>query len=116
MPTACGLLHGFGTSGRRVSGTGSLEGMFVGLVEDPGAGWELPDEFNPQPRRRRLSMSAMPWRALVSLAAVVLLFTLSRWVGSLAGYVLLLVAVAAGSLWLDRQLGPVARGMRDYQS
>ena len=44
------------------------------------------------------------------------LCALSRWVGGLAGYVLMLVAVAAGSLRLDRQLGPVARGMRDYQS
>ena len=44
------------------------------------------------------------------------MFALSRSVGGLAGYVLLLVAVAAGSLRLDRQLGPVARGMRDYQS
>jgi hypothetical protein len=90
--------------------------MFVGLVEDPGAGWGLPDEFGPQPRRRRLSMPAIPWRALIWLAAFVLMFALSRWVGGLAGYVLMLVAVAAGSLRLDRQLGPVARGMRDYQA
>ena len=86
------------------------------MVEDPGAGWGLPDEFDPQPRRRRWSMSAMPWRAVVWLAAFVLLFALSRSVGALAGYVLLLVAVAVGSLGLDRQLGPVARGVRDYQS
>jgi hypothetical protein len=89
--------------------------MFVGLVEDPGAGWGLPDEFDPQPRRRRWSVAAMPWRALVWLAAFVLLVALSRSVGALAGYVLLLVAVVVGSLGLDRQLGP-ARGMRDYQS
>jgi len=30
--------------------------------------------------------------------------------------VLLLLTVAAGSMRLDRQLGPVARGLRDYQS
>jgi len=90
--------------------------MFVGLVDDPGAGWGLPDEFDPQPRRRRWSLSAMPWRAVVWLAAFVLLFALSRSVGALAGYVLLLVAVAVGSLGLDRQLGPVARGVRDYQA
>ena len=61
-------------------------------------------------------MPAIPWRALVWLVAFVLMFALSRWVGGIAGYVLLLVAVAAGSLRLDRQLGPVARGMRDYQA
>ena len=90
--------------------------MFVGLVEDPGAGWGLPDEFNSPPRRRRLSMPAIPWRALVWLAAFVVMLALSRSVGGLAGYVLLLLTVAAGSMRLDRQLGPVARGLRDYQS
>ena len=103
-------------SGRRRPEPGTLELMFVGLVEDPGAGWGLPDEFNSPPRRRRLSMPAMPWRALVWLAMFVVMFALSRWVGGLEGYVLMLVAVAVGSLRLDRQLGPVARGMRDYQS
>jgi hypothetical protein len=90
--------------------------MFVGLVEDPGAGWGLPDEFNSPPRRRRLSMPAIPWRALVWLAAIVVMFALSCSVGGVAGYVLLLLTVAAGSMRLDRQLGPVARGLRDYQS
>ena len=61
-------------------------------------------------------MSAMPWRAVVWAAAFVLLFALSRSVGGLAGYVLLLVAVAVGSLGLDRQLGPVERGLRDYRA
>ena len=116
MPTACGLLHGSEPVVAGRLAPGSLGGMFVGLVEDPGAAWGLPDEFNPQPRRRRLSMSAIPWRALIWLAAFVLMFALSRWVGGLAGYVLMLVAVAAGSLRLDRQLGPVPRGMRDYQA
>jgi hypothetical protein len=90
--------------------------MFVGLVSDPGAGWGLPDEFNSPPRRRRLSLPAIPWRALVWLAAFVVMFALSSSVGGLAGYVLLLLTVAAASLRLDRQLGPVARGLRDYQS
>jgi len=90
--------------------------MFVGLVEDPGAGWGLPDEFNSPPRRRRLSMPAIPWRALVWLAAFVVMLALSRSVGGLAGYVLLLLTVAAGSMRLDRHLGPVARGLRDHQS
>ena len=61
-------------------------------------------------------MPAIPWRALVWLAAFAVMVALSRSVGGLAGYVLLLVTVAAGSLRLDRQLGPVARGLRDYQS
>ena len=61
-------------------------------------------------------MPAIPWRALVWLAAIVVMFALSRSVGGVAGYVLLLLTVAAGSMRLDRQLGPVARGLRDYQS
>jgi hypothetical protein len=87
--------------------------MFVGLVADPGAGWGLPDEFDSPQRRRRPSI---PWRALVWLAAFAVMVALSRSVGGLAGYVLLLVTVAAGSLRVNRQLGPVARGLRDYQS
>lgn len=61
-------------------------------------------------------MPAIPWRLLVWVAVLVLMFAVSRTVGGLAGYVLMLVAVAAGSLRLDRQLGPVVRGLRDYQA
>lgn len=89
--------------------------MFVGLVKDPGAGWGLPDDHPDKPRRA-FSWSAIPWRLLVWLAAFVLMFAVSRTVGGWAGYVLMLVAVAVGSVRLDRQLGPPSRGLRDYQS
>jgi hypothetical protein len=86
--------------------------MFVGLVKDPGAGWGLPDE-SPEPHRQ---VPAIPWRLVGWVAAFVLMFALSRMVGGFEGYIVMLVAVAAGSLRLDRQLGPVARGLQDYQS
>ncbi|MBE2314512.1 hypothetical protein DVA67_000880 [Solirubrobacter sp. CPCC 204708] len=90
--------------------------MFVGLVKDPGAGWGLPDEPAEEPRRRKPALSLIPWRPLVWIAAFVLAFAVSRTVGGPAGYALMLVALAAGSLLLDRQLGPVPRGLREYQS
>ena len=89
--------------------------MFVGLVKDPGAGWGPPGEPAPEPRRH-WSLPAVPWRPLAWIAGLVLLCVVSRRVGGLEGYLLLLAAVVAGSLRLDRQLGPVVRGMRDYQS
>jgi len=90
--------------------------MFVGLVKDPGAGWGLPDDHPQPPRRGSFTLPAISWRPLVWIAAVVLMFAVSRTVGGWAGYVLMLVAVAAGSLRLDRQLGPPSRGLRDYQA
>lgn len=89
--------------------------MFVGLVKDPGAGWGLPDDDQP-PRRRSFALPAIPWGPLAWIAVFVLMFALSRLVGGWAGYVVMLLAVAVGSLRLDRQLGPVSRGLRDYQS
>lgn len=89
--------------------------MFVGLVKDPGSGWGLPGD-HPHPPRRRFALPAIPWRALAWIAAVVLMFVVSRTVGGWAGYVVLLLAVLVGSLRLDRQLGPPSRGLRDYQS
>jgi len=88
--------------------------MFVGLVKDPGGGWGLPDDSPHRPRRSWLGL--VPWTALAWIAAFVLMFALSRVVGGWEGYALMLFAVAAGSLRLDRQLGPAQRGMRDYQS
>lgn len=61
-------------------------------------------------------MPPIPWRLLVWVAALIAMFAVSRSVGGLAGYVLMLVVVAVGSVRLDRQLGPVVRGLRDYQS
>jgi hypothetical protein len=94
-------------------GGGTLGSMFVGLVRDPGAGWGLPDESAGRPRRH---LPPIPWRLLLWVAALVVVFGVSRSIGGLAGYALMLAALAAGSLRLDRQLGPVARGLRDYQS
>jgi hypothetical protein len=88
--------------------------MFVGLVNDPGAGWGRPDE-GPG-RRRRRPLPPIPWRGLAWVAALVAVFAVSRTVGGVEGYVLMLVALVVGSLRLDRQRGPVPRGMRDYQS
>jgi|GEM_PF-3781859 hypothetical protein len=86
--------------------------MFVGLVSDPGSGWGLPDEFS----ERRRKLPAIPWRPLLWVVAFVVLFAVSRMVGGVEGYLLMLAALVAGSLRLDRQLGPAPRGMRDYQS
>ncbi len=91
----------------------TLAGVFVGLVKDPGAGWGPPDEPSPRPRR---SWPPVPWRLLAWIGVLVALFAVSRTVGGLPGYAIILVTVAAGSLRLDRQLGPVARGLRDYQA
>lgn len=88
--------------------------MFVGLVKDPGAGWGLPDDHLPEPRR--FSLPAIPWQPLAWLAVFVLTFAVSRLLGGGVGYAVMLVAVALGSWRLDRQLGPTSRGMRDYQS
>ena len=90
--------------------------MFVGLVKDPGAGWGLPDDHRQPPRRWSFTLPAVPWGPLCWIAACILLLLVSRMVGGWAGYVLILVVVAVGSLRLDRQLGPPSRGLRDYQS
>jgi hypothetical protein len=90
--------------------------MFVGLVKDPGPGWGLPDDHPQPPKRDPFTLPAIPWRPLVWIAACILLFAVSRTLDGWPGYVLMLFAVAVGSLRLDRQLGPVSRGMRDYQS
>jgi len=90
--------------------------MFVGLVKDPGPGWGLPDDHPQPPRRASFTLPAIPWRPLAWIAAFILMFVASRLVGGWAGYVLMLIAVAVGSLRLDRQLGPVSRGLRDYQA
>jgi hypothetical protein len=87
--------------------------MFVGLVKDPGR-WGPPDE--PAEPHRRWSLPRVPWRLLLWITALVVALAVSRSVGGLAGYVLMLAALAVGSLRLDRQLGPVARGLRDHQS
>jgi hypothetical protein len=93
--------------------------MFVGLVKDPGAGWGLPDESAERPRRR-VSMPAIPWRALVWLAVVVVLFALVPTVGhrfgAFAGYLLLLVGVTVGVWRIDRCFSGQWRGLRDYQA
>ena len=69
-----------------------------------------------QVKRPRRPLPAIPWRLLIWVAAFVAVFAVSRVVGGVEGYLLMLVALAAGSLRLDRQLGPVPRGMRDYQA
>lgn len=88
--------------------------MFVGLVKDPGRGWGLPDDLPHRPRRAWHTF--VPWAAVAWVSAFVLMFAVSRVLGGWEGYALMLFAVAAGSLRLDRQLGPAPRGMRDYQS
>jgi hypothetical protein len=92
--------------------------MFVGLVKDPGAGWGLPDE-SAEPRRR-VSMPAVPWRALVWLVVVVVLFvlvpTVGHLLGAFAGYLWLLAALTVGVWRVDRCFTGQWRGLRDYQS
>lgn len=71
--------------------------MFVGLV-DSRPRWE-PD---PPPERRRRRSFDIPWRAIRVLATVVAILALAGAISGLAGYGLVLVAVAYGSWELDR--------------
>ena len=90
---------------------------FVGLVSDPR--WEPPDDLpGRDPHRRDWHV---PWRTLAWVAVLVgLMLSVSaadRWVGSPAGFGLLMLAVALGVWRLDRWCARQNwRGLRDYQS
>jgi len=89
--------------------------LVVGLVH--GGGWEPPDE-RPDPPRRAWHV---PWRALAWIAAWCWLLALVPYaedaLGPLAGYAVLLSAIALGfwrvERWCSRQYW---RGLRDYQA
>jgi hypothetical protein len=95
--------------------------MFVGLVKDPG-GWRPPDDQPDPNRRRRPSVSwGIVIRALAWTTAFVGLFALvpvaDHMIGPLAGYLLILLAVALGGWRLDRMLtAQYWRGLKDYQA
>ena len=90
--------------------------MFVGLVKDPDPGWRSFGDL-PEPSRGR--HWDVPWRHLVWVAVLVAVFALvplaTDVVGALAGYGMILGGVALGGWRLDRLLGPVSRGLRDYR-
>ncbi len=73
--------------------------MVVGLVRDPdpGPGAQPP----PGPRR----VPHLPWRPFAAFALWCWLFVLAGAVDGLAGYALVLVALALGCWRLDRWLG-----------
>ena len=96
--------------------------MFVGLVRDPGRDWRPPDD-NPEPSPRR--SWSLEWRLVVRVLAwvgvVAAMFALapvvSDVVGTLAGYLLILAAVAVGVWRVDRWCArQYWRGLKDYNS
>jgi hypothetical protein len=90
--------------------------LVVGLVH--GSGWEPPEETPPPSGRRSWHV---PWRPLAWLAAWCWLLALVPVVddalGALAGYAMLLLAVALGfwrvERWCARQYW---HGLREYQA
>jgi hypothetical protein len=92
--------------------------LFVGLVRGSD-GWEPPEEPAPVPAPRRTW--DVPWRELAWLGLLFALLlvspTVSRHLGGLAGYLVLLLAVGLGFSRLARFCsGQYWRGLRDYQS
>jgi hypothetical protein len=90
--------------------------IVLGLVHDRG--WEPPDD-EPAPRRRRIWHPR--WRPLAWLAACCWLMVLAPAAGDafggLAGYGVLLLAVALGVWRVDRWCsGQYWRGLRDHQA
>lgn len=90
--------------------------MFVGLVRE--SRWN-PDDGLPAPRRG--PTWHVPWRPLAWLAVCCVLMALVPAVehafGGLAGYVVLLLAVALGVWRVERWCaGQYWRGLRDHQA
>ncbi|HEX2086757.1 MAG TPA: hypothetical protein VHF89_13850 [Solirubrobacteraceae bacterium] len=82
------------------------------LVHDPD-----PREPEPEPAPRRpRRLPVVPWRPFAWVAAFCWLLFAAGEVGGLAGYVLLLVAIAVGCWRLDRWLGRLYwGGLREIQ-
>jgi hypothetical protein len=80
----------------------SLGSVFVGLIHEPR--WDPGDEAPETPRRRSLPRGF--WRPLVWLAVWLWMFVLAGIVasaiGALAGYVVVLAAVALAAWRVDR--------------
>ena len=96
--------------------------MFVGLVRDPGRDWRPPDD-NPEgsPRRSWNVEWGLVLRVAVWVAVIAGMFALvpiaDDLIGTLAGYVLILITVAVGVWRIDRWCaGQYWRGLKDYQS
>jgi hypothetical protein len=84
--------------------------MFVGLVHDPGLNRPEP----PEPRSRP-HLPPVPWRLLASIAGWVSLLIIANGVGGLAGYLVVLLAVALGAWRLDRWCArQYWSGLREY--
>ena len=81
--------------------------MFVGLVR--GREWEPP----PPPRRP----PDLPWRPIVAFLAWAALLVLAAALGGLAGYLVLVFAIALGAWRLDRWSGTQYwGGLREHRS
>jgi hypothetical protein len=84
---------------------------FVGLVRS--SEWEPPPPGDDEPRPRR----DIPWRAIAWLAAFFAVLLVAPALGGLAGYVVILVAVAVGLHRVDRACSrQYWRGLRDHQA
>ena len=91
--------------------------LVLGLIRDPG-GQEPPDENDPPPRSRRAWR--LPWRPLAWFAAwcwlMALVPVISDALGGLAGYGVLMLAVALAfwrvNRWCARQYWG---GLREYK-
>ncbi|MBV9194300.1 MAG: hypothetical protein JO168_09150 [Solirubrobacterales bacterium] len=95
--------------------------LVLGLIHDRGwepDGWDGPEE-EPEPERRR--RWRLPWRPLAWLAAwywlMALVSVFSGWFGGLAGFAVLMAAVALAywriERWCSRQYW---HGLREHRS
>lgn len=95
--------------------------MFVGLVKDPGRDWRPPDDTpEPGPRRSWSVEWGLVLRVVFWVAVVAGMFAavpqVDHWLGSFAGYILILAAVSVGVWRVDRWCArQYWRGMRDFR-
>jgi hypothetical protein len=71
--------------------------MFVGLVHDPGMNRPEPPEAGS-----RRDLPPLPWRLLAWVSGFVSLLVVADALGGLAGYLVVLLAVALGAWRIDR--------------